>query len=56
VFSSASSILCVEILGKFNYTAKKAITAPFFQVTAQDKVFKKQDSRFFRISASRFLA
>jgi len=29
---------------------------PFFQVTAQDKVFKRQDSRFFCISASRFFA
>jgi hypothetical protein len=29
---------------------------PFIQVTGQDKVYKRLDPRFFRISAGRFLA
>ena len=29
---------------------------PFIQVTAQDKVFKRQDSRFYRVSANRLFS
>jgi predicted AAA+ superfamily ATPase len=46
-----------EVIARHHFDQANTLgNIPFIQVTGQDKVYKKQDSRFFRISAGRFFA
>jgi hypothetical protein len=46
-----------DVIARHHFDQANALgNIPFLQVTGQDKVFKRQDSRFFRISAGRFFA
>jgi len=46
-----------DVIARHHFDQANALgNVPFLQVTGQDQVYKKQDSRFFRISASRFFA
>jgi hypothetical protein len=46
-----------DVIARHHFVQADALgKIPFLQVTAQDRVYKKQDSRFFRVSASRFFA
>ncbi len=46
-----------DMIARHHFDQANALgNVPFLQVTGQDQVYKKQDSRFFRISASRFFA
>jgi len=46
-----------DVISRHHFEQAKALgNIPFLQVTYQDRVFKRQDSRFFRISASRLFS
>jgi predicted AAA+ superfamily ATPase len=46
-----------DIIARHHFDQSAALgNIPFIQVTYQDRIFRKQDSRFFRISASRFFS
>jgi len=46
-----------DVIARHHFDQANALgNIPFLQITSRNQVFKKQDSRFFRISASRFFA
>jgi len=46
-----------DVIARHHFDQANALgNVPFLQVTGRNQVYKKQDSRFFRISASRFFA